>query len=191
MKSSSPWKKSYDKSRQINKQRHHFADKGLYSQSYGFSGSCVPESWTWEGWVLKNWCSQTVVIEKIFESHLDCKKMKPVNPKGNQLWIFTGRTDAEAEAPILRSPDVKSWLTGEDPNAGKDWRQKEKGTTEDEVVEWHHRLNGHEFEQTPGVGEGQGSLVWWIAKSQTQLSNWTELNWRYKLLTEGCYTQVR
>ena len=131
MKSSSPWKKSYDKSRHINKQRHHFADKGLYSQSYGFSGSCVPESWTWEGWVLKNWCSQTVVIEKIFESHLDCKKMKPVNPKGNQPWIFIGGTDAEA--PVLWPPDAKNWLIGKDSNAAG-WERLKAGEGDDR--EW-------------------------------------------------------
>ena len=100
-----------------------------------------------------------VVVEKTLQSPLDCKEIKPVNPKGNQSWIFLGRTDAEAEAPILWPPDVKNWLTRKDPDAGKDWRQEEKGTTEDEMVGWHHRLNGHEFEQAPGVGDGQGNLV--------------------------------
>ena len=98
---------------------------------------------------LKNLCFQTVVLGKNLESPLDCKEIKPVNPKENQSWIFIGRTNAEAEVPILWSPDVKSWLTGKDLDAGKDWRQVEKGTSEDEVVEWHHQLNGHEFEQTP------------------------------------------
>ena len=126
--------------------------KGLYSRSYGFSSSQVP---TWEldhkeGWATKNWCFPTVMLEKTLESPLDCRKIKPVHPKGNQPWIFIGRTDAEAETPILWPPDVKSWLTGRDPDAGKDWRQEEKGTTEDEMIRWHHRLNGHEFEQTPG-----------------------------------------
>ena len=102
-----------------------------------------------ESWELKNLCFQTVVLEKNLESPLDCKEIKPVNPKENQPWIFIGRTNAEAEVPILWSPDVKSWLTRKDLDAGKDWRQVEKGTSEDEMVEWHHQLNGHEFEQTP------------------------------------------
>ena len=112
-----------------------------------------------EDWELKNWCFWNVVLEKTIESLLDCKEIKPINPKGNQSWIFIGRTDAEAEAPILWSPDAQSWLTGKDPDAGKDWRQEEKGMTEDEMVGWHHWLNWHEFEQAPGDGEGQGSLA--------------------------------
>ena len=99
-----------------------------------------------KSWVRKNWCFWTVVLEKTLESLLDCKEIKSVNPKGNQPWIFIGRTDAEAEALIPWSPDVKSWLTGKDPDAGKDWGQEEKGTTEDEMVRWHHWLDGHEFE---------------------------------------------
>ena len=110
-----------------------------------------------EGWAPKNWCFWTVVLEKTLESPLDCKESKPVNTKGNQSWTFIGRTDAEAEAPILWSPDVKSQLIGKDPDAEKDWRQEEKGTTEDEMVGWHHQFNEHEFEQTLGDGEGQGS----------------------------------
>ena len=155
-------KKTYDKPRQhILKQRHYFADKGLYSQSYSFSSCHV---WMWEldhkeGWVPKNWCFWNVVLEKTLESPLDCKEIKPVNLKGNQSWIFIGETDAEAEAPILWPPDAKSWLIGKDPDAGKDWGQEEKGITEDEMVGWHHRLYGHEFEQAPGVGVGQGSLM--------------------------------
>ena len=101
----------------------------------------------------------TVVLEKTLESPLDCKEIQPVHPKGNQSWIFIGRTDAEAETPILWPPDAKNQLIGKDPNAGKDWRQEEKGMTEDEMVGWHHWLNGHEFEQAPGVGDGHGSLV--------------------------------
>ena len=112
-----------------------------------------------KGWVLKRWCLQTVVLEKTFESPLDSKETKLVNPKGNQPWIFIGRTDAEAEAPIFWPPDAKSWLIGKDPNDGKDWRQAEKGTTEDEMIDWHHQLNGHEFGETPGDGEWLGSLV--------------------------------
>ena len=158
-----PWKKSYDKPRQhIKKQRHHFANKGLYSQSYGFSSSHV---WMREldhkkGWVLKNWCFWTV-LEKTLESPLDCREIKPVNPKGNRSWIFIGRTDAEAETLILWPPDAKNWLIGKDPDTTKDWRQEEKRMTEDEMVGWHHQLDGHEFEQTPGVGDGQGALECW------------------------------
>ena len=132
-----PWKKSYDLPRQhIKKQRHYFADKGPFSQSYGFSSSHV---WMWEldhkeSWALKNWCFWTVVLEKTLESPLDCKEIKSVHPKGNQSWIFIGRTDVEAETPILWLPDAKNWLIWKDPNAGKDWRQEEKGTTENEMV---------------------------------------------------------
>ena len=128
-----------------------------------------------EGWAPKNWCFWTVVLEKTLESPLDCKEIKSVNPKGNQLWIFIERTDAEAEAPILWPPDAKSQLIGKDPDAGKDWRQEEKGAIEDEMVRWHHRLNGHEVEQTQEDGEGQGSLVCFhrTAKSRTWFSNWT------------------
>ena len=104
--------------------------------------------------VLKNWCFSIVVLEKILASPLDCTEFKPVNPKGNQSWIFNGGSDAEAETPMLWSPYVKNWLTGKDPDAGKDWRQEEKGTTEDEMVEWHHQLDGHEFEQALGAGDG-------------------------------------
>ena len=164
----------------LKKQRHYFANKGLSSQSYGFSSSHV---WMWEldykeSWVLKNWCFWTVVLEKILESPLDCKEIQPVHPKGDQSWMFIGRTDAEAETPILWPPHAKSWLVGKDPDAGKDWRQEEKGMSVDEMVGWHHRLNGHEFEETPTVGNGQGSLVCyspWVTKSQTQLNDWTEL----------------
>ena len=112
-----------------------------------------------EDWASKNWCFWTVVLEKTLESPLDYKEIKLVNPKRNQSWIFIKRTDAEAEASILWSPDAKSWVTGKDPDAGKDWRQEGKGMTEDEMVEWHHRLNGHVFEQALGVGDGQGGLA--------------------------------
>ena len=112
-----------------------------------------------EDWAPKNWCFQTVVLEKTFESPLDWKEIKPVDPRGNQSWTFNGRTDGEDEAPILWPPDVKNRLIGKDPDPGKDWRQEEKRMTEDEMVGWHHRLNGHEFEQAPGVGDGQGSLM--------------------------------
>ena len=156
------WKKSYDQPTQHpEKQRHYFANKCLSSQSYGFSSSHYGcESWTKKkGWELKNWCFWTVVLEKTIETPLDCKEIKLINPKGNQSWIFIGRTDAEADAPILWPPDAKNQLIWIDPDAGKDWGQEEKGTTEDEMVGWHHRLDGHEFEQAPGVGDGQGSLA--------------------------------
>ena len=131
----------------IKKQRHYFADKCPSSQSYGFSTSHV---WMWEldykeSWALKNWCFWFVVLEKTLESPLDCKEIQPVHPKGDQSWVFIGRTDAEAETPVLWPPCAKSWLIGKDPDAGKDWRQEEKGTTEDEMVGWHNWLNGHEF----------------------------------------------
>ena len=112
-----------------------------------------------EGWALKNWFFQIVMLEQTLESLLDCKESQSVNPKGNQSWIFTGKTDAEAEAPILWPPDAKSWLIGKDPDAGKDRGYEEKGMIEDEMVEWHHWLDGYEFGQTPGDSEGQGSLV--------------------------------
>ena len=144
-----PWKESYDQPRQyIIKQRHYFANKSLSSQSYGFSSS---HAWMWEldykeRRVQKNWCFWTVVLEKTLESPLDCKDIQSVNPKGNQSWIFIGRTDVEAETPILWPPDTKSWLLGKDPDAGKDWRREEKRMTEDEMVGWHYQFNGREFE---------------------------------------------
>ena len=132
-----PWKESYEKTRQhIKKPRHHFADKGPHSQSYAFSSSHV-QMWELdprEGSAMKNWCFLTVVLEKTLESPLNCKEIQPINPKGNQPWIFIGRTDAEAEAPILWPPDAKSSFTGKDPDAGKDWGQEEKGVAEDEMV---------------------------------------------------------
>ena len=125
-----------------------FANKGPHNQSYGFPGSQV---WMWvldhkDSWELKNWCFWTVVLEKTLESSLDCKEIQPVHPKGDQYWVFTGRTDVEAETPILCPPDAKSWLIWKDPDAGKDWRREEKGITDDEMVGWHHWLNGHDFE---------------------------------------------
>ena len=143
-----PWKKSYDELRQhIKKQRHYFADKGLYSWSYGFSSSHV---WMWEldhkeSWALKNWCVWTVMLKKTLESPFDCN-IKPVYPKGKQSWIFIGRTDAVAEAPILWLPDAKNWLLGKDPDAEKDWRQEGSRMTQDEMVGWHHWLDERKFE---------------------------------------------
>ena len=161
-KTLAPWKKSYDQPRlHIKKQSYHFPNQGLYSQCHVFSCHHV-QMWELnhkEGWVPKNWCFWTVLLEKTLESPLDCKEIKPVNPKENQPCIFIGRTDAEAEAPILWPPDAKSLLIGKDPDAGKDWRQEEKGKTENEMVGRHHWLNAHEFEQVLGDGEGQGSLM--------------------------------
>ena len=162
----------------MKKQRHYFADKGPSSKSYGFSSSHV---WMWEldhkeSWTLKSWCFWTVVLEKTLVSPLNFKKVKPVNPKRNQSWIFFGRTDADVEAPILWPPDAKSWLIRKDPDAGEDWRQ-EKWTTEDEMAGWHHELNR--------VWTSSGSW-WWTGKpgmlqsmwSQRVGHNWaTELNW--------------
>ena len=178
-----PWKKSYDQPRQhIKKQRHYSADKGLSGESYGFSSSHVwmRELDSKESWAPKNWCFRTVVLKKTLENPLDFKEIKQVHPKGNQSWIFIRRTDAETETPILWPPDAKNWLIEKDPDAGKDWRQEEKGTTEDEMVGWHHRLNGHGFGWTPGVGDGQGGLTCcgsWGRKEleMTEWLNWTEL----------------
>ena len=168
--------------RLLKKQRHHFANKGPYNQSYDFSSSHVR---MWEldhrqGWALKNWCFQILVLVKTLESPLDSKEIKPVNPKGNQRWIFIGRTDAEAETPILWPPDAKNWLIGKDPDVGKDWRQEEKGMTDNKMVGWHYQLDGHKFEQALGVGDGQGSLACcspWGHKEldTTEWLNWTEL----------------
>ena len=145
----------------VLKHRTWLVEKGPYGKSYGLSTGHV---WMWEldhkeGRILKNWCFWIVVLEKTLESPLDSKEIKPVNPKGNQSWIFIGRTDAEAKAPILWPPDAKNWLIGKDPDAGKDWRQKDKGETEDEMVGWHHWLNGHGFEQTLGDSGGQRILA--------------------------------
>ena len=134
-----------------------------------------------ESWALKNWCFLTVVLEKTLESPLDCKEIQPVHSKGDQSWVFIGRTDVEAEAPILWPPGVKSWLIGKDPDAGKDWGREEKGMTEDEIVGWCHQLNGHGFGWTPGVDDGQGGLAcyssWGHKESDTtERLNWTEYN---------------
>ena len=129
-----------------------------------------------ESWVLKNWCFWTVVLKKPLESPLDCKEIQPVHPKWNQSWIFIGRTDAEAETPILWPPDVKNWLIWKDPDAGKDWR-REKGSTEDEMVGWHHWRDGPEFEWTPGVGDWQGSLACCSPWGHKELETTEPLNW--------------
>ena len=152
-----PWKKSMTNLNSILKKRHQFVSKGSYSQSYGFSSSHV-QMWELnhkEVWRPTNWCLQIVVLEKTLESLLDHMEMKLVSPKGNLLWIFIGRTDAKAEAPILWPLDWKSWLTGKDPDTGKDWAGGDRGWD----VGWHHQLNAQEFEKASGDGEGQGSLV--------------------------------
>ena len=143
------------------------------------------------GWLKTiNWCFWTMMLEKTLESPLDCKEIQPVHPKGDQSWVFIGRTDVEAETPILWPPDAKSWVIWKDPDAGKDWGQEEKGTTEDDMVGWHHQLNGHGFGWTPGVGDGQGGLVCcgpWGHKEldTTERPNWTELNWMSA--QDSCY----
>ena len=153
-----------------------------------------------ESWVLKNWCFWTVVLEKTLESPFDCKETQPVHPKGNQSWIYIGRTDIEAETPIFRSPDANNWLIGKDANAGKDWRQEENRTTEEEIVGWHHWLNEHEFKQAPGFGDGQGSLACWSLwgckdSDMTEQLNWTEIrSWLFLLpvgLKRDVYNSLR
>ena len=154
----------------------------IFSNMYGFSSGHI---WMWEldceeSWAPKNWCFWTVVLEKTLESPLDCKEIQPVHPKGDQSWVFIGRPDAEAESPILWPPDMKSWLIGKDPDAGKNWQQEEKGTTEDEMAGWHHGLHGRQSEWTLGVGDGQGGLAfcdsWGIKElDMPEWLNWTEL----------------
>ena len=132
-----------------------------------------------ESWAPKNWCFWTVVLEKTLESSLDCKEIQPVLPKGNQSWISIGRTDVEVETPILWPPDAKNWLTEKDPDAGKDWRQEEKGMTEDEMLEWRHQLNGHKFEQTPGAYSNSCPSSRWcrpaFSSSVVPLFSWLQL----------------
>ena len=162
----------------IKKQRHYFANKGLSSQSYGFS---ISQVWMWEldykeSWAPKSWCFWTLVLEKTLESPLDCKEIQPVHLKGDKSWVFIGRTDAEAETSILWPTDVKSWLIWKDPDAEKYWGQEEKGMTEDEMVGWHQRLNGHGFGWSPRIGDGLGGLACCSLWGK-QWKQWTELNW--------------
>ena len=180
----------------IKKQRHYFANKSPPSQSNDFSSRHV---WMWEldckeSWALKNWCFWTVVLEKTLESPLDYKEIQPVHLKGNQSWIFTGRTDADLKLQyfghLMRRADSLEKILTE-----KDWGQEEKGMAEDEMVGWHHRLNAqHEFEQAPGDSEGQGGLVCcspWVAKSWTRLSDWTTTNWMRKQRKLHCECENR
>ena len=175
-----PWKKSYDQRRQhIKKHRHYFANKGPYRPSCGFPSSHI---WLWsldhkESWVLKNWCFWTVVLEKTFESFLDCKEIQPVNPKGNQSWIFIGSADAEAKTPILWPPDARNWLIWKDPDAGKDWRQEEKGTirrmrwldgiTDSMDMRWR------KLREMVKNREAWRAAVHTITDSRARLSDWT------------------
>ena len=174
-----PWKESYDQPREhIQKLRHYFANKGPSSQGC-FSNGHV---WMWEldykdSWAPKNWCFWTVVLEKTLESPLACKVIQPVHSEGDQSWVFIGRTYVEAETPILWPPHAKSWLIWKDPDAGKDWWQEEKGTKEDEMVGWHHRLDGHGFGWAPGVGDGQGGLACCGSRGCKELDMTERLNW--------------
>ena len=175
-----PLKKNYDQPRQLIKNR----DITLPTKVRLVKAMVFPvvmygcDSWTIKKiWAQKNWCFWTVMLEKTLESPLDCKEIKPVNLKGNQSWIFIGRTAAEGEIPILWPPDANRRFIGKDPDAGKDWRQEEKGSTEDEMVGWHHWLDEHEFEQAPGVGDGQGSLACFLGSQRIRHDWATELNW--------------
>ena len=184
LKMLTPWKESYDQPRlHIKKQRHYFVNKGPSSQGYSFS---IGQVWIWEldykeSWVQKNWCFWTVAFEKILQSPLDCKEIQPVHSKGDQSWVFIGRTDVEAETPILWPPDAKSWLIWKHPDPGKNWGQEEKGMTEDKMVGWYHWLNGHGFGWTLGVADGQGGLVCCGFGGHKESDMTERLNWTDRL----------
>ena len=188
------WQENYDQPTQyIKKQRHHFTDKGPYSQGYYLSSSQV-QIWELdqkEGRTLKNWYFWTVVLDKMLESPLAIREIKPVNLIGNQSWIFIGRTDAEAETPVLWPSDAKSWLFGKDPDAGKIENRRRR---EDEMVGWHHQFNGHELGQTPEDGAGQGSLECcspWSCKESDM--TWRHDNdgpsWKYKSWSQPSWSR--
>ena len=193
LKDAYPWKISDDQPRQhIKKQRHYFANKGLSSQGYGFSSGHV---WMWllnykKSWAPKNWCFWIVLLEKTLESPLNCKEIQPVHPKGDQSWVFIGRTDVEAETSILWLLPAKSWLIGKDPDAGKDWGQEEKGMTEDEMAGCHHWLDVMSLSKLRELvmdREAWFAVIHGVAKSWTWPSNWTELNWTEGVIIKWTY----
>ena len=181
-----PWKESYDQPRlHIQKQRHYFANKGPSSQGYGFSSCRV---WTVRVGLWRKLSTEELMLlkfglEKTLESPLDCKEIQPVHPKGDQSWVFIGRIDAEAEIPILWLPHAKSWLIGKAPDTGRDWGQEEKGMIENEMAGWHHLLDAHEYQWTPGDGDGQWGLACCDSWGHKELDtiewlSWTKLNWK-------------
>ena len=180
---------SYLESLYIKKGLSNLSVKSFPLKEQRNSWGCM-HVWMWElnyreSWVLKNWCFWTVVLEKALESRLDCKEILPVHPKGNQFWVFIGKTGIEAETPILWPPDGKSWLIWNNPEAGKDWRQEEKGTTEDKMVAWHHWLDGRESGWIPGVGGGQGGLACCSPWGHKELDTTERLNWTEVVLGPG------
>ena len=163
----------------MKKQRHYFSIKIPSSEGSGFPSGHI---WMWdldykESWAQKNWCFWTVVLEKAFKSPLDCKEIQPVHLKGDQSWVFIGRTDVEAETPILWLPDAKSWVVWKDSDVVKDWGQEKEGMAEDDMFGWHHRHNGHELGWTPGVGDGQGVLECCSPWDHKESDTTEQLNW--------------